>query len=316
MTIVLPRLRALARAASLVLLLSPLAAQATPLTASDIMANYNLVAAHNVSTNSDIEGSAVVGGNLNGATVFNNSARLPANPVINIYGNVAGNLNVNNGGAVHYGTKTGNINLNGGSTAMQGAFTHALAEFLNPLNQLSTDLKGLTANSTISTGSSKLNFNAAPDANGLAVFALTAAQLQAALTNNSVQFNYNGANTIVVNVSGSFSQPSSANWNAPALTNVIFNFHDATSLTVGNWEGAILAPYASLSNPSGAIEGFVYVDTFLGNGEIHNFGFTGRLPGPPGQAPEPASALLLVAALIGLLAARRAMRGRGVVWAR
>jgi choice-of-anchor A domain-containing protein len=305
MNAILSRLRAIVRAVPFALLLSPLAANATPLTAIQIMSTYNLVAINNVSTNSDIEGNIVVGNNLNGATVFNNASRKPANPVMNVYGNIAGNLNVNNGGTVHYGTKTGNINLNGGSTAMQGAFARALSEFVDPLKQLSADLKNLAANSTISTGSSKLNFNAAPDANGLAVFSLTAAQLQAALTNNSVQFNKNGASGIVINVSGNFTQPSSANWNAPALTDVVFNFYDATSLSVGNWEGAILAPKASLTNPSGAIEGFVFVDSFLGNGEIHNFGFTGRLPGPSGKVPEPAPILLLGAGLIGLLGLRR-----------
>ena len=76
-------------------------AEATPLTASQIMANYNLVTSGNVSTNSDIEGSAVIGGNLSSATLFNN-ATASRGPVLYLYGANQSNTNVNNGGAVHW----------------------------------------------------------------------------------------------------------------------------------------------------------------------------------------------------------------------
>src|SRR3954462_13915147 len=144
------------------------AAQATPLTASFIMANYNLVTSGNATTQSDIEGSAVIGGNFNGATMFGNSANAPAHPELDVYGTLSGNLNVN-GGLVDYHTKTGNVNLNGGATQRQDSFTHTLGEFTNPLNQLSASLAGLTANSTITTGGGKAIFNASP-IGGMAVF--------------------------------------------------------------------------------------------------------------------------------------------------
>ena len=40
------------------------------MTAKDILSNFNLVTTGNVSTQSDIVGDAVVGGDLNGATFF------------------------------------------------------------------------------------------------------------------------------------------------------------------------------------------------------------------------------------------------------
>jgi choice-of-anchor A domain-containing protein len=282
------------------------AAFATPITASQIMANYNLVVAGNATTGADIEGSAVIGGNLNGATFFNNSSRLPADPTLYIYGaNQSSNANINNHGSVHYGSNSGHFNLNSGSTAVQGAFSYALSDFLDPLNQLSTQLKGLTANSNVALGNSKATFNAAPDASGLAVFSLTGTELQNDLINNSLAFNQNGAKTIVVNVNGDFTEPNSANWNGPALTDVIFNFYNASNVTLGNWEGAILAPNAMLKNVSGALEEFVYANSFQSNGEVHNFDFDAPLPSASVKAPEPLTLSMFGAGILGAAAMRR-----------
>jgi hypothetical protein len=54
---------------------------------------------------------------------------------------------------------------------------------------------------------------------------------------------------------------------------MLFNFVDATSasISVENWEGSILAPDAALTISGGNIEGFVYVASFNGGGELHNF---------------------------------------------
>ncbi|MGA8586276.1 MAG: collagen-binding domain-containing protein [Roseiarcus sp.] len=43
-------------------------------TAPEILSTFNLVTEGNATTESDIEGSAVVGGNLTGSTFFNNNA--------------------------------------------------------------------------------------------------------------------------------------------------------------------------------------------------------------------------------------------------
>ncbi len=57
-------------------------AHATSFTAQQLLSSFNLIATGAVSTQSDIEGSAVIGGNLNGATFFNNSSDLPKNPAV------------------------------------------------------------------------------------------------------------------------------------------------------------------------------------------------------------------------------------------
>ena len=292
-------------AAALAITGCPLGAYANPLTAAQILASYNLVTTGDANTNADIEGSAVVGGNANLATMFGNNA--PAHPTLDVYGTIQGNLNVNNGGAVHYGANSANINLNGGSTAVQGGFTNTLLDFISPLNALSASLAGLAANSTVINNGT---FVAHPDGNGVAVFDLTAAALQTAMTNHSFAFTQNGATAIIVNVDGNYAEGSSTNWNPPPVRDVIFNFSDATSfVAVGNWQSTILAPDAAISILNGNVEGFVYAMSFTGGGELHNFGFTGVLPSftgaLPSAVPEPGTFAMFGLALSGLLTVRR-----------
>ena len=51
------------------------------------------------STQSDIVGNAVIGGNFNGATIFGGGSNIPASPVLSVYGLLTnGNgLNINRG---------------------------------------------------------------------------------------------------------------------------------------------------------------------------------------------------------------------------
>jgi choice-of-anchor A domain-containing protein len=275
------------------------AAEASPLSAAYIMANYNLVTSGNATTQSDIEGSAVIGGNFSGATMFGNSSRSPTNPQLDVFGQLSGNLNVN-GGLVDYASEANgtHINLNNGAKSQVGNFANPITDFTTSLNQLSAQLASLAPNSSVtSTGT----FNAAP-VNGIAVFSLTAATLQTDLTNHSPVFNQNGAKTIIVNVTGNFTDPSSSNWNPPAQQDVIFNFVNATSasISVENWEASILAPNAALTIAGGNIEGFVYAASFNGGGELHNIPFTGILP-----APEPMSLAIFGVGLLGLGLVRR-----------
>src|ERR1700722_1525661 len=59
---------ALCAASMLVLMAASGPAQAASPTAKDILSSFNLVTTGNVSTQSDIVGDAVIGGNLSGAT--------------------------------------------------------------------------------------------------------------------------------------------------------------------------------------------------------------------------------------------------------
>ena len=75
-------MQALGAASMLVLMAAAAAApaRADSMTAKDILSNFNLVTTGNVSTQSDIVGDAVVGGDLSGATFFGGGANVPSSP--------------------------------------------------------------------------------------------------------------------------------------------------------------------------------------------------------------------------------------------
>jgi choice-of-anchor A domain-containing protein len=286
----------LAALAVLLLCVPRPAAAADPLqTAQQILAAYNLITTGNVSTNSDVEGPAVIGGNLTGGTFFN--AHAPSNPAIYLYGSQSGNLNLNSGGSLYMnGAPSGLVNYNGGGHLYSSGPPVPLSTFTAPLTTLSSDLAQIaqTVGNTIIGGT----FNAVAGLGGMSVFDITGAELQNVLANANINFNLGaGVTGVVVNVTGSFIEPNSTNWNVLAQA-VLFNFVDATSVTVGNWQASILAPNAKLSIANGAINGAVFAKEFLGGGEIHFAPFSGEIvmneyTGTSVAVPEPATLWLL-----------------------
>jgi choice-of-anchor A domain-containing protein len=276
-------------------------AKAAPLTAAEIMGQFNAVISDSFTSNSDIEGRLVTHTLAGGATFYNQprgaASSYAAINAITVTSGVS-NANVNNRGNVNVqGINQGRFNLNGGALVSTPAFT--IGDFTAPLTALSAQLGGLAANSTINTKDpNSFTFMVTPNAQGLAVFSLDASQLS--LARNLV---FNGtADTIVINVTGT-SFNSTANFNAGAFINqhVIWNFTNATTLGFMGWHGAVLAPLATVSNSS-AMEGFLFARNFEGRGELHDFPFAGALPQ---FVPEPGTLALLASGMIGLCLSRR-----------
>lgn len=295
-------------------------ALAGPLTAAQILGAYNLVTAGSAGSQSDIEGAAVIGGNLSGSpSFFNNASDLPADRVVDVYGAVtAGNVNFDNGGSLSYaGTlRPGQANFNGGGAQIASGPALPLSDYTAPLGQLSTALAGLTPNSAVGVAGGAATFDAVAGAGGVAVFALTAAQLEADLTNASIGFEIGlGVTGVVVDVSGNFTEPSSTNWNGAPLRDVLFNFTDATDVTLGNWQASVLAPEATVAIANGALNGSLFAASFAGGGELHDDTFTGSLPpgggvtGAAAPVPAPGPLSLLGVALAALWAVRRRHAG-------
>jgi choice-of-anchor A domain-containing protein len=282
---------------------------AGPLTAATILSDFNAVIYRNGTTQSDIEGAAAIGGNFSGATVFNNPAAGQSQPngfgALTVFGNTSGNpLNLDNGASAYVGgTKGATVNFNSGSSG-KGSYLSSvpdvLADFETPLNALSTTLAGLAATGSLPAAANNEVITAAPGTNGIAVIDTTAAALDSI---PSFSINLGSASTLVVNVSGASIDFTANDENAiSAAHNVIWNFYQANSVTLPDQiGGTVLATGANVSNGN-QIDGDLIAASWTGSGELHDYAFTGTLPGTSTPVPEPGSLSLVGAGLAGLAA--------------
>jgi|GEM_PF-3051518 len=187
--------------------------------------------------------------------------------------------------------------------------------------ELSTYLKNLTVTDPTALTGSTLKFTSTGD---VAVFNIS--DFSAALASISeLKFIYPaGYDLVVINVAGTnISLPGGFNFNGAVddpsipgtlkgpLSNVIWNFYEATSLDFGSksWYGSVLAPTAQ-AKIGNFIEGTGVFAGLTANGEMHTPGLTDyRVPPPPPTTvvPEPASWALMI---MGFGAAGAMMRRR------
>ena len=291
---------------------SPLFAQSGSIKGIDALREWNLVVLGNLESSSEVEGRTFVGGNLSGNSSNYGIRTTPSpngQPGLTVVGNVTGShKNLNNGsGAAIGGNVSSGFNLNGpnqtvkvGGTisntnvnqnsvianldASNPAFGLGLqqnkAELKSSLGSLSFDMGTLTANSQLSVQGNRGTFNAQPNAQGLAVFNITAADLDRI---GEIQFNLNGADTAIVNVSG---RSINLNDNFLGGTNnlgerVIWNFPDAETLSLTTaWGGSVLAPLADAETRN-YIQGSAVFGNLRQNGEMHIGTFKGGYVTPP-----------------------------------
>lgn len=311
--------RSILAVAMLLALAAP--ARATVLGAGDILTAFNVVTKGNLSTSHDIEGPALVGGNLTGSgTFFGYGQPLPstlaAYSTLNIYGNAAGvSYNVNAGAvkvASAAGANSGAAFNNASSVSYAVSFPYLLSDFFTPITTLSTVLKGYAdTGTTYGSDTNNMVITAKPatvgGVSGVAVVNISSATL---CTYAGLQIALGGASTVIINVSGNLSCNINLQNTAAWRSNVIWNFYNASSLSFGaGWEGTVIAPSAGVTN-STAMEGGLAAASFTGNGELHYVPFTGSVAflnaqGSSTPAPEPASLLVLAGPLASLTALRR-----------
>ncbi|WP_404711278.1 collagen-binding domain-containing protein [Sphingomonas sp. MMS24-J13] len=164
--------------------------------------------------------------------------------------------------------------------------------------------------------------------NGVAVFNLD----QSALTNfTGISYNFSDPNLIVIvnilNSNGTIASAHSGSydwnmtWNTIAGAaksydqQIIWNFADANTLNFNREEwGSVLAPYATVSNGGGNINGSLVAKVFNQSSEVHlgTFdGFTSFLAPVSSPAPEPATWAMMLSGFgaVGTMIRRRRRQG-------
>jgi choice-of-anchor A domain-containing protein len=320
-------------------------ADAALLSGVNALKEWNLIVFNNVTSSSEVEGRSFIGGSLDGnSSNYNiapgNIASQNNNPALTVVGNVTGSTkNLNNAGGASIGgnlASQNGFNLNGGNQTLNiggsstqtnvnqntvnanlgSSFTNTLIQQRDLLisslgsgtNGLASNLKALTNTGTGTIANNRLTINAT-NTNALNVFSVTSSQLNS-IGELSVT-NASGATT-VINVSGT-NITLNDNFISPAAElgrNVIWNFYEATSLSLSTaFYGTILAPNAAVTT-SNFVEGTLVANSLTQNGEVHMDSFQGDLSSVGGSVsatPEPSTWAMLILGfgLIGAILRQR-----------
>lgn len=283
----------------------PAVVSATTLNISEAE-GFNLVTWGNATLlNSDTEGRVAVGGNATfggysiGTHAVNPSA-LDASFVVG--GNLAaGHGQVYNGSIYVGGTYSGpGYSLNSRPGSVTSAGLGAAVPFDFGAAKTALQAKSQSWGAEAATGTSVLQWSTLTltgTNTDLNIFNITAAQLSSAST---LTINVASGSHVLVNVSGASATFGNKGINGSfAAEDVLFNFHQATSLSMMNIgvEGSIVAPWADVVFYSGQMNGQLIANSFRGQswgvGEMHQRPFDNQQSpvGVPDVAP---TALLLV----------------------
>lgn len=281
-----------------------------------LMSTHNLVVLGNFSSNSDVEGRSFIGGNFSAPNASNYGTHLtPASAWLGVdVLSVAGNMTIGNqiqlqaGNLRRGGSRSGNVNYNGGGVEIvDPSLPSQVSSIVSELTVTSATLHALTPDSVLNLPSPQpgpAQFVASPGGDGIAVFSINGDNLFESGLVQQIELAANGATSIVVNVSG-----TDINWNNGSMvgswlnpgvrTTTIWNFFEAQTINLQrNFNGAILAPFAHLTNNT-AIDGSVFVASMAATGEVHLPNYTGYLPSPGATG----------VGVCGLLVAARRRRG-------
>jgi choice-of-anchor A domain-containing protein len=316
-------------------------AAAAPLTATQVLNQFNVVSLDTIDSTSHVDGRTWASGSVNGGDYGQHLSQSPASAYAGLsVGGSASNLHVNGGGAVVNGSLS-NATINSGSTVVKGSAVStnfngpayvagsaawnnynggrmttptaamqsatdaaASTNFKQVLTGLSASLNGMSVlGSTVDISGNKAIFNAQAGANGVAVFDLETID-EGLFSVGEFEFHLNGASTVIFNTDVK-SAAINANFlggSAQAIGGkAIWNFYNATSLTLGSQFGGAVLAPGATLTNWQNVEGGVFVNKLVQRGEIHLQPFTGTIS----AVPEPAGVTLLLGGLAVLAARRR-----------
>jgi choice-of-anchor A domain-containing protein len=285
---------------------------------------YNLVVLNNLYTTSEVEGKTLVGGDLSGTS--NYGTRITQNAVVPettliVGGNIVAGTNINANGqsVIVGGVNNGNVNS---KSLITGAATLDFDLVKSEFTNFSGYLSELAFNSTLSSPTTQpgpATFQIGADVNnGVAVFNIDQADFFGNTKIQQYDVSNTNVSTVVINVAGTTINginglnPVGNFNNSSFYSNVIWNFYEATSITLNTlFQGSLIAPFADLTS-STPIRGSVVVNNYYQNGEVHLPSFNGTLDYDPtvtntpvASVPAPSSLFILASALLGLIMWRR-----------
>jgi choice-of-anchor A domain-containing protein len=284
---------------------------------ASVLNDWNLIVRTNLNGTSEVDGSALIGGNVSGATNYSvQGVTASSGDGLAVGGNISSgaSVRINHGGNLRIGGSVlGTRILNGGGSQINDAGVSSLvSSAFAEVVALQASLGALTANGSIDGAG---NMNASPtDMNGsnVAVYAFNISTIQGL---GQLNLNFGSADTVVLNVTsntgainlvappnllGGFSQSNSSR--------IIWNFLDATDISVNNtFNGALLATNADLKVLGGGVNGSVVVNSVSAlNAEIRRFNYNGWLPeSDPSIIPLPGAGAMGFAGVLALGARRR-----------
>ncbi len=260
---------------------------------ASVFQEWNLIVRHNLNITSEVDGSALIGGNVAGTSNYAVQGVTASNGAgLMVGGNVAAgtNLQINNGGHFHSaGSVFGIVNLNGGGQSFTNpAIPNVVSNAFNQATAFSGYLAGLSATGSVD-GAGNMNASTVQiGSENVAVYSMTQASLNGL---GQLNLNVGSADTIVINFDASASG-GHANFAAPPnfvgglnqanSASIVWNFINTTSISVNNnFNGMILATDADLQLLGGGINGTVVVDNVsVMNAEIRRHTFSSTIPAP------------------------------------
>lgn len=273
------------------------------------LADWNLICRTNLQSTSEVDGSAIIGGNITGTSNYSVQGVTASGTGLAVGGKIGAGVtvNINNGGNLRItGAVLGTANRNGGGLLINDpGIGSEVAGIFSNLSATHAYLNTLTANGTIDVAG---NMNAMPtNINGqlVAVYSFNQSAIQGL---GQLNLNFGSATSVIINVNSApggtadFIAPPNliGGFNQANSSRILWNFTNTSTLLVNNtFNGALIALDADLQLTGGAINGSVAVNSVsVQNAEIRRSNYGGFIPSPgPGA--------LLVVAGLGAMRRRR-----------
>ena len=284
-------------------------AHAGVLDIGSVMGGANVFTVGNFTANSsDVEGAIVSGGNVSIASYAVNQNGKAA------YGGYAvaagGNLFLQNGAISNGKTYAGGTTTLSNAAQTPGT-TISPVDFAVATQQFKDIASGLSLVASTGTVTRQYSANKVTGSGkgGVDVFNVNADFFNGG--DNWMLSGLSAGQTLIFNISGKQGGFNGGNIGFEPLSgyNVLFNFYEAESINVRGIIGSVLAPYATVENGWGVINGQVVADTWNSSVQVnsnHYFkpvdvaGFELVKNTPPAEVPEPGTLALMLAGAAGI----------------